>query len=129
MMGPGGQPGGPGMMQGGAPGMMRPGGQPGGQPGGPGMMQGGAPGRPGTAPDDPLTPRPDAYYVLMALREEVLSVDPAADLPDEHTFTQVGMVGSLRTPEAVVLLTQLQAASTKAGLAFPTALFESPKPG
>lgn len=123
MMRPGGQPGGPGMMQGGGPGM-----QPGG-PGGPGMQGGPGAGRPGAAPGDPLTPRPDAYYVLMALREEVLSVDPAADLPDEQTFTRIGMFGSLRTPEAVLLLGQLQAASTKAGLAFPTALFEGPKPG
>jgi hypothetical protein len=138
--GPGGGPGGPGGGPGGHDG---PGGGPGGHdgPGGPGGPRAGAggPGGPGGGPNGGRPPmaggalpagarpleeqglevHPDAYYVLLVLREEVVAADPAVPCPTVADLKRVGLAGSLDSPEARALLDQLAHASDAAHVDFP----------
>lgn len=152
--GPGaGGPGGPG--QGGAgaggPGAGGPGGAgaagegPGrGVPNGPMSVAGGAgpavrgpdAGPPGGARGGPVhpskpgpKPRPDAYYVLLILRAEVISVDPAANVPSEETLRRIGLNEPLDGPEAIRALSQLEDAATALHLDFPAGLRRGREPG
>ncbi|MSP54088.1 MAG: hypothetical protein EXR69_00540 [Myxococcales bacterium] len=65
---------------------------------------------------------PESYFVLLVLRDEILSVDPAAVVPGVEELRDVGWKGSLVTPEARALLGRLELASTRVGVAFPGVL-------
>ncbi len=64
---------------------------------------------------------PEAYYVLLVLRDEVRSVDPTIPVPDDITLRDVGWKGSLTSPDAKAVLAQLQTASAAAHVDFPAA--------
>ena len=64
---------------------------------------------------------PESYFVLLVLRDEVLSVDPTIAVPNKEELRDVGWKGSLDTPEARALLVRLEEASARAGVAFPAA--------
>jgi hypothetical protein len=66
-----------------------------------------------------LEVHPDAYYVLLALREEVVAADPAVPCPTVAELKRVGLAGSLDSPEARALLDQLAHASDAAHVDFP----------
>ena len=73
--------------------------------------------------------RPDAYYVLLILREEVLAKNPAANVPTREALAKIGMAGALTTSEAVAALSRLEAESTAVGLDFPAGLRAVATPG
>ncbi|MFZ5480558.1 MAG: hypothetical protein ACOZNI_27595 [Myxococcota bacterium] len=59
--------------------------------------------------------------VLAVLAEEIASVDPTLPLPSPERAEAAARAG-LASPEARTVLDELEAASAKAGLAFPTSL-------
>lgn len=156
--GPGGV-GGPRQGGAGGPGAGRPGGAGPGGPGGPGAagegpgrgvpngpmsVAGGAgpavrgpdAGPPGGARGGPVhpskpgpKPRPDAYYVLLILRAEVISVDPAANVPSEEALRRIGLNEPLDGPEAIRALGELEDAATALHLDFPAGLRRGREPG
>jgi hypothetical protein len=63
--------------------------------------------------------------VLRILVEEIAVKDPSIPLPDPRRVEAAGRAG-LASPEARALLAELEAASTQAGLAFPTGLRRAP---
>ena len=69
-----------------------------------------------------LEVHPDAYYVLLVLREEIVAADPAVPCPTVADLKRVGLAGSLDTPEARALLDQLAHASDAAHVDFPAEL-------
>ena len=103
---------------------------PGGGPNGPGGPNGGRPPMAGgalPAGAQPLEERgvevhPDAYYVLLVLREEIVAADPAVPCPSVADLKRVGLAGSLDAPEARALLDQLAQASDAAHVDFPAEL-------
>lgn len=74
-------------------------------------------------------PRPDAYYVLLILRAEVISVDPAANVPGEETLRRIGLNEPLDGPEAIRALGELEDAATALHLDFPAGLRRGREPG
>ena len=65
---------------------------------------------------------PDAYYVLLVLRDEIVAADPAVPCPSVADLKRVGLAGSLDAPEARALLDQLAQASDAAHVDFPAEL-------
>jgi hypothetical protein len=72
-------------------------------------------------------PHSTTMWVLEALRQEVVSVDPHADIPSQAELARIGREGgSLDAPAVRAALVRLKAASTKAGLDFPPSLGSDP---
>lgn len=69
-----------------------------------------------------LEVHPDAYYVLLVLRDEIVAADPAVSCPSVADLKRVGLAGSLDAPEARALLDQLAQASDVAHVDFPAEL-------
>lgn len=69
-----------------------------------------------------LSPYPDAFYIFFILRDELLSIDPAASVPSVNELERVGRLGSLRSRDAQAILAQLEAESTRLNLDFPASL-------
>ena len=103
---------------------------PGGGPNGPGGPNGGRPPMAGGAlpagaqrlEERGVEVHPDAYYVLLVLREEIVAADPAVPCPSVADLKRVGLAGSLDAPEARALLDQLAQASDAAHVDFPAEL-------
>jgi hypothetical protein len=80
----------------------------------------GAPGS-AAAPAD-LRARSATWAILTVLRDEVLARDPAAQVPTPEQIGAAAASGGFDTEGARQVLATLQAASEKAGLAFPPSL-------
>ena len=72
-------------------------------------------------PDD--APREEAYFLLMHICEEIAAADPSVTLPDEERIVELSRNDeSLTSPQARVLLEELEMAADKAGAGFPKGL-------
>lgn len=65
---------------------------------------------------------PEPYTVLQLITDEIRAADPAAVLPSDERIETIGRRNSLRTPEALALLAELEKAADKAGAGFPASL-------
>jgi hypothetical protein len=65
-----------------------------------------------------------AWLVVEALRQEVLAVDAAADVPSDAEMQAIYTLDPVADPAVRPLLARVEAASAKAGLGFPAALQE-----
>lgn len=80
--------------------------------------------RPGATNDQHGTGGPpnETWFVLRTLREEILSVNPAAVVPDDAMLSYAGRTDSLASPESRWVLGQLEQQATALGLDFPASL-------
>jgi hypothetical protein len=91
---------------------------------GPGGMSPRPGGLPEMTPEERARARP-TILVLRILVEEIAAADPTLTLPDPQRVEAAGRAG-LDSPEARVLLGELEDLSSRAGLAFPKGLRRAP---
>lgn len=94
-------------------------------PVGPGDFVGGA------TMEQPATGGPpnETWFVLQVLREEIRSVNPGAQLPDDTMLSIAGRTNSLASPDSQWVLSQLAQQAAAAGLDFPSGLLAQTVPG